>query len=138
MKHLLSNHNATTLGPLFDKPKPQIPNGNDSTTGQQLKEKGLKLVRENNENWMERAIAGAQDYIIYPATFTGEDIRVYVQTYIGYPKHPNAFGALINTLIKRKIIVPTGEHRQMKGSLKSRTFNPCLQSTMKIPTEAII
>ena len=121
MKHLLSNHNATTLGPLFDKPKPQIPNGKNSDTasmltGKELKEKGLKLVRENNENWMANAIALASYYAqFHIGDFTGEDIRSYCQIkFIGSPKHPNAWGALINTLLKRKIIVPTGEYRPMK------------------------
>jgi hypothetical protein len=99
---------------LFDTPTHQVLKPNDSTTGQQLKEKGIKEVSEHNENWMKRAILGARTYITYPATFTGENIRNYIEQWVGAPKHPNAYGALINTLIKRKIIVPTGEHRKMK------------------------
>ena len=142
MKHLLSNHNETTLGPLFDlaskltyeeiknlphKPIPvseivsrmtasQVPDGNDSTTGQQLKEKGIKSVSEHNENWMANAIMTAKRFVYYQGltgTFIGEDIRLACQ-WMPQPKHPNAWGALINTLVKRKIIVPTGEYRQPK------------------------
>ena len=100
---------------------PQIPNGRNSDTGQQLKEKGLKSVRENNENWMELCVSLLRSgfrYVNHAGhggnDFTGEDIRFHCERIIGPPKHPNAYGALINTLIKRKIIVPTGEHRQMK------------------------
>ncbi len=47
-------------------------------------------------------------------SFTGEDIRFYVSQEIGCPTHPNAYGALINTLVRRKIIKPTGEYRAMR------------------------
>jgi len=130
MKHLRSNHNATTLGPLFDKPKPQIPDGRNSDTGQQLKEKGLKLVRENNENWMDDCVDFTTRWFIIngPSDFTGEDIRNGCEYYVGQPKHPNAWGALINTLIKRKIIVPTGEHRQMKDRSSHARSTPVYKS----------
>ena len=183
MKHLLSNHNATTLGPLFDKsfvnntPKADtvtsrqvtysvignhpvlarpdkfgiksfneaveystqlVKDGfegvtikedyaclesDDATTasmltGKELKEKGLALVRENNENWMQRCLESIQNGVgkhwILKSDFTGEDIRFFCLHHVEYPKHPNAWGALINTLIKRNIIVPTGEYRPMK------------------------
>jgi len=129
MKHLNSNYNATTLGPLFDKPTSQFPDDRNSATGQRLKEKGIKLVSEHNENWMIKAIRNSRDFIAYNKDFTGEDIRMNVLLWTGPPRHPNAFGALINTLIKRKIIVPTGEHRQMKDKTSHARSTPVYKAS---------
>src|SRR4029077_17780526 len=101
------------------------------STGQQLKEIGIKEVSEHNDNWMERAILkikydlGNWKLLSYlDSDFTGEDIRHFITGTLGNPNHPNAFGALINTLIKRKIIVPTGEHRKMKDSRSHARSTP--------------
>jgi len=131
MKHLDANYNATTLGPLFDKPTSQFPDGNNATTGQQLKEKGIREVSEHNENWMREAIGAAKFFVHYwnPGDdFTGEDIRFHCEKNVGAPHHPNAFGALINILIKRKVIVPTGEHRQMKDRSSHARSTPVYKS----------
>ncbi len=82
-------------------------------SGELLRDEALEKVSENNGKWMELCIEAAKVYIEYPATFTGEDIRHYCEAYVGCPHHPNAFGALINTLVRRKIIKPTGEYRAM-------------------------
>ena len=132
MKHLLSNHNATTLGPLFAA-KERIgtlrenKGDRELADGKDLKEKGLQLVRENNDNWMERAIKSVRQYLHYGwygDDFTGEDIRLACELEVGHPKHQNAYGALINTLIKRKIIVPTGEYRPMKDKTSHARSTP--------------
>ena len=148
MKHLFSNHNATTLGPLFDKrhctchpddnpPKPceQKYAYGDCVESRRLKEKGLKLVRENNENWMELCVSLLRSgfrYVDHAGhggnDFTGEDIRFHCERIIGPPRHPNAWGALINTLIKRKIIVPTGEYRPMKDKTSHARSTPVYKS----------
>ena len=118
MKHLLSNHSATDLGPLFQ-------------TGTQLRDKGMAQVSEHNENWMTKAIEAATEWVrifghIAPNDdFTGEDIRMMLITIkVGEPSHPNAYGALINTLLKRKIIVPTGEYRAMKDNTSHARKTP--------------
>ena len=101
MKHLNANYcESQGIGPLFD--------------GQQLKEKGIKKVSEHNVNWMERALRLAYIWVHLGGDFTGEDIRLHCEPTLGAPTHSNAWGALINTLIKRKIIVPTGEYRKSK------------------------
>jgi hypothetical protein len=130
MKHLNSNYSEVQgLGPLFDKPTPQIPDINDATaasifTGNELKEKGLKQVSEHNENWMFEAVGACEWYVYNLTPFTGEDIRIYLEKRGFKPKHPNTWGALINTLIKRKIIVPTGEHRKMKDKTSHARSTP--------------
>jgi hypothetical protein len=109
---------------------PQISTPNDSTTGQQLKEKGINYVSEHNENWMERCLRIAPKYLRLRTDFTGEDIRFLCVNISGDPKHHNAFGALVNTLIKRKIIVPTGEHRQMKDRTSHSRSTPVYKAAI--------
>ena len=81
--------------------------------GIQLKEEGIHKVSEHNENWLEDCVKQAE-VIGEGVLATGEDIRFWCEATVGHPKHHNAWGALINTLLKRKIIVPTGEWRPMK------------------------
>jgi hypothetical protein len=104
------------------------PESEDSTTGQQLKEKGIREVSEHNENWMRDAVCWSDKYARQFAgtdvKFAGEDLRFFVSRWAGEPRHPNAWGALINTLIKRNIIIPTGEHRQMKDSRSHSRSTP--------------
>ena len=88
--------------------------------GETLRDQGIKQVSEHNESWMEEALMWAHRYALEfqntDMDFTGEGIRFFCLRWIKPPKHPNAWGALISTLIKRKIIVPTGEYRAMKDS----------------------
>ena len=112
MKHLLSNHSATDLGPLFQ-------------TGTQLRDKGLAQVSEHNENWMYHAYRSALYFALsHDSDFTGEDIRFHCVGHAGEPFTPHAWGALINTLLKRKIIVPTGEYRKMKDRTSHARSTP--------------
>ena len=86
-------------------------------------------MSEHNENWMERALNFAEQAIVLNGelkspNFTGEDIRFLVANRIGEPRHPNAYGALVSTLIKRNIIVPTGEYRAMKDNTSHARKTP--------------
>ncbi len=101
------HHTDKDFGPLF--------------SGELLRDEGIAKVSEHNESWMEWCIAEAERFhpaigrnpVTYP-TFTGEDLRFYLGNKVGLPQHSNAWGALINTLLKRKIIKPTGEYRAMR------------------------
>ncbi len=99
MKTSLREHKTDKdFGPLF--------------SGELLRDEGISKVSENNGKWMELCVTrfshvGWQD-------FTGEDVRFYCSQMVGCPTHPNAWGALINTLVRRKIIRPTGEYRAMR------------------------
>ena len=85
-------------------------------TGEVLRDEGIKKVAEHNESWMERATKYVEDWSpLYDwYDFTGEDLRFMLNHKVGLPRHPNAYGALINTLVRRKIIKPTGEYRAMR------------------------
>ncbi len=96
-------------------------------TGEVLRDEAIAKVSEHNETWMELAIRSAQQFMLEKDDFTGEDIRFYCSWNIGCPKHPNAYGALINTLLKRKIIKPTGEYRAMRDSMSHARRTPVYQ-----------
>ncbi len=101
---LREHHTDKDFGPLF---------------GEVLRDEGIAKVTEHNENWMDLAIREVERFTIQSdeggeGNFTGEDIRFWCSRTIGCPHHPNAWGALTNTLLKRKIIKPTGEWRKMR------------------------
>ncbi len=87
-------------------------------TGELLRDEGIAKVSANNESWIELSVKEVQRFTLQSdagyGTFTGEDIRFWCSRTIGCPAHSNAWGALINTLLKRKIITPTGEYRAMR------------------------
>ncbi len=88
-------------------------------TGELLRDEGIAKVTDHNENWMELCLKEAQRYEADrfdwgSKEFTGEDLRFYLMSTVGCPAHSNAWGALINTLVRRKIIKPTGEWRKMR------------------------
>jgi hypothetical protein len=119
-----------TFGPLFDNPFKFTMEYTE--VGEQLRDQGIKQVSEHNENWMANTIALASYYAqFHVGDFTGEDIRNYCERkFSGSPKHQNAWGALINTLIKRKIIVPTGEYRQMKDKTSHARKTPVYKAAV--------
>jgi intergrase/recombinase len=100
VKHL---HYAATehasYGELFDFGKVQ-------------RDEGIAQVSSHNEPWIVLCEREAKKYIAALDTFTGEDIRFHCCAVIGHPKHPNAWGALINLLVKRGAIRSTGTYRQ--------------------------
>ncbi len=99
---LREHHTDKDFGPLF--------------TGELLRDEGIAKVTEHNGKWMERCIEESEHYAHYgdKNDFTGEELRFYLSREVGCPQHSNAWGALINTLLKRKIIEPTGAYRKMK------------------------
>ncbi len=86
-------------------------------SGELLRDEAIAKVSNNNETWMECCLIAMQQPIWWTdgtGQFTGEDVRFYLSREVGCPSHSNAWGALVSTLIKRKIIKPTGEWRKMK------------------------
>ncbi len=84
-------------------------------SGELLRDEAIAKVSDNNEKWMElcvKAVESSKD----DGYFTGEDIRHHCTWSVGFPAHSNAWGALVNTLVRRKIIKPTGEYRAMRDS----------------------
>ncbi len=84
-------------------------------TGEVLRDEGIAKVTEHNGKWMDLCVMKMeQSKWLGDGTFTGEDVRHFCEHTVGCANHPNAYGALINTLIKRKIIKPTWEWRKMR------------------------
>ncbi len=103
MKNQAIDHRTDAdFGPLF--------------SGELLRDEGIAKVSEHNESWMEHAVKFVEDWSPLHDwyDFTGEDLRFMLNQKVGLPRHPNAYGALINTLVRRKIIKPTGEYRAMR------------------------
>ncbi len=100
MKNQAIDHRTDAdFGPLF--------------SGELLRDEAIDKVLGNNNKWFELCVLKMGQYWM-DGRFTGEDIRFYLNKEVGCPAHPNAWGALINTLVRRKIIKPTGEYRAMR------------------------
>lgn len=95
-------------------------NGMVYTKGQRLRDQGIKQVSGHNKQWMEKAVAQFRrkppGIFPFQETFTGEDIRFYLEACAMVPPHPNIVGALVRTLIARKLIVKTGRYVMPKDS----------------------
>ena len=81
----------------------------DLPQSRDLRNRGINKVTGNNTLWHERCIAALALYN-WPPYFTGEDIRRHCIGLGLTPVHPNAWGALINQLVKRKMIVASGHY----------------------------
>jgi hypothetical protein len=77
--------------------------------------RALHQVEQNNEEWFRLALLqianlrkreGQQEV-------TGEDIRRMLEPAIGKPSHPNAWGAVIATAMRRKLLFDTGRMGRM-------------------------
>lgn len=79
----------------------------DDDASKKAKEAALDSVRENAGRWFDLARAEAHRSLP-PFVMTGEGIRQYLTVLVGEPHHHNAWGALISTLVKDGLIVPTG------------------------------
>ena len=86
----------------------------DLLEARQARDEGMAKVTE--PSWVDGALARMRWMrLLHKDGFTGEDVRVYLSIvqYTEAP-HPNAWGALINTAVRRGLIEKTGEYRQMK------------------------
>lgn len=84
--------------------------------GARRRDEGIDTVLSNNEAWAEQAasmLPGALAQV--PLFFTGEDLRVVLrEAGLPEPRHPNAWGGLINTAVRKGWMTPTGTHRPMR------------------------
>lgn len=73
----------------------------------------LERVEGGAGDWFTDAVNGFPNLPLGD-TFTGEDIRRVVIGSLGKPHHHNAFGALVNRLVRLGWIRRTGEYRSMR------------------------
>lgn len=80
------------------------------------KKDGMEKVLNSNLSWVE-AVRSRLSTILKEKEgklLTGEDIRAAFAELGIEPNHPNAWGALVNSLIKKKILIPTSQYKPMK------------------------
>ena len=87
-----------------------------SSEGARRRDAGIETVLSNNAGWASQAVAmlpGALAQV--PPHFVGEDLRaVLLEAGLPEPRHPNAWGGLINTAVRKGWMMPTGAHRPMR------------------------
>lgn len=80
-------------------------------TGDDLKDQGIRLVSDNNDMWFINSVHAynkwSRDKV--GVCVTGESIRRMLSFQGFVPKHPNAWGALINHLVRQERLKPTGD-----------------------------
>ena len=81
------------------------------------RDKALYIVADNSESWIDKACR-AMRFLSVRRDWTGEDIRLTLETVVGAPHHHNAWGALIKRAINEGLIHYTGKHVHMR-TLKS-------------------
>jgi hypothetical protein len=82
----------------------------------QNKKDGMEKVIASNLSWME-AMRNQLRIILKGREgefLTGEDIRAALTELGIEPNHPNAWGGLINNLIKKKVLIPTSQYKPME------------------------
>lgn len=89
-------------------------------TGLARKERGMAKVLSGNKAWRDAGIAVVK---ALPVGWkgTGEDIRLAVKA---LPSHPNAWGSLVNALLKIELIYPTGDYTAMKEKASNGRKTP--------------
>jgi hypothetical protein len=89
-------------------------------TGEQRRDKGMAKVYSSSvtQDVADRVLP------TMGRDFTGEDIRNASEAMGIFAEHPNAWGASINSLIKRGYIAKTGEYRKMKNAKSNARQTP--------------
>lgn len=95
----------------------------DLFEGVKLRDAGIAQVAEHNDSWLDNCISAFQAFPL-DLSFTGEDVRMHCELLKLEPRHHNAWGALINVLIKRGMMVATGEYRQMRDKRSHARMTP--------------
>ena len=78
----------------------------DAALSRQARDVGLKLVGDNSADFMPLGLMMIAK--LAPWTYTGEQIRQQLTAAGIVPHHSNAWGALINTAVRRGLLRPTG------------------------------
>ena len=72
----------------------------------------VRVAQDPQDSWNTRALDLIPGYLETPE-FTGEQLRIWVCSKIGYPHHHNATGAMVRCAITRGLIVATGRYTKM-------------------------
>lgn len=80
------------------------------------RDKGIRQVTDHNQSWHDGALKALEKLRGTGKTMTGEQMRFWLAGEVGFPKHPNAWGALINAAVKVGLIQDTGDQSQMTAT----------------------
>lgn len=89
----------------------------------EARDEALQRVKTNSGTWYEDAIKAAKT-IPHGWIGTAEDLRLHlIRSGLEKPHHHNVWGAFINTCIRKRILIATGdyEHMQTRRSHARRT-----------------
>jgi hypothetical protein len=86
----------------------------DLFASREARDAGIESVATHNEDWMENCMIAYETFSRINPEFTGEDVRRYCESLGLHPKHHNAWGAFINSLVRRGAMIATGNYRQMQ------------------------
>jgi hypothetical protein len=98
---------------------PRVEPDEPPMTAEQARDEALERVADNSGPWINAAFGAAvrrgQEQEQGAATFTGEQLRLMLlDAGLPPPHHHNAWGALINKLVRSGVIQPTGDRTRMK------------------------
>ena len=80
--------------------------------GEELRDESLKIVEEHSGYFMTLALCA---FLSLPeGEYTGEEIRLKIREKGIVPHHPNAWGALIMSLVRCGGLTHTGHYSKMK------------------------
>lgn len=86
----------------------------DLFASRMARDKAIASVEANNVRWVDKAASAFEAiFRIDGPSFTGEQVRVQVAACGLKPSHHNAWGALMNKLLRSGRITSTGEYGQM-------------------------
>jgi len=91
-------------------------------TGETLKQAGLALVSDNNEEWIDRVMEMIRRFAQSGTEFASEDVRNYCGTWKDFPqpKSPNAWGAAFSVAAKQGLIKRVGYAKNTLPSAHAR------------------
>lgn len=85
----------------------------DEPTATSARDAGIKRVLENSGDYKEKANR-ALSRLVPGRTYIGEEIRQVIEPVIGPAHTPHFWGAWINGLVRKGLLVKTGLRRPMK------------------------
>lgn len=103
----------------------------DYAESRKARDAGMKKVTDNGQPWNERALTSLTRF--KGAEATGEDIRRHVSAEIGEPHHPNGWGALVRSAIKKRWLIHTGIYRPMRAKRSHARRTPVYKVRVTSP-----
>ena len=99
-----------------------------TSIGELKKDRVLKRVLKNTPEFSDKIICLVLE-INRGVQVTGEDIRFIAESMNIHPEHHNAWGASINAVLQKGLIVDTGKHTSLKDPSSHARRTPVYKRT---------